>query len=944
MGDERHYTAISLATLGLQGGFTANAAKATGGTITREAAIQAIKSELIKQGTIFAINQVVELAEKRMIKNAESDFKDMVHRKLSHLFNRPDFVARLNNILSVDAHHGGVLYSAQLQRCTAQMLGFKYHALQTIFKGVLANQHPVMGAIVAGFNVAEAISRMANVCDDFCDDFENRVIEIERTLPTQAITVQDQPVLREALYHNIVGRITKYMLSQAQSGIVHPIVNLLTHEPIENAAAYVASRMQPPAATFSTSRSVTVIETVVTNPTLSLRAQRSNPESSAGLPRRYAPRNDARLSRDDNGVRDMTDRWLSQPGMKNKAPQVTRWIASANSETRKSMATFSTSSSVKVIDTVITNPQPANQRVIASAAKQSSLGRHPGASQRLESGIHKGWDNGSQVQAYGLSRGDDGVRHQEELKATRQHSKALTQYNPTPRQRDTLSLDLTPSYSVPSKEDWMQFLGSFDSVPKSSNFMDYVKQVGPIIEGVAHHFGKVIEHPYDTLVKPLLNFGADSGTLMLCNAYSALVWDDAKQSYAEMKRSLPQLCRNADVNMQIRGHLVETIARYIANASGPERFRIASQLGIEFAATRKITRFVASESGLVHWTPPQAPKFVRVYDAKSSRWTYVNDGPLQDVTPKALPYFGEPVVARNMHALAVNTKIPAFPGFRPPFGVAVAISATQMPSLYRADSRDPAEIFLIAAGFWARGDDMRLRRHLYPENGTFHPESGYVAASKSKEFTLDFAVNYERKYLYEISPPENSIDMKSALERGRGGYECEVAIPYNIPIENIKGAWRVIDHGYDAPTTGEYILNPYYAPVRILDDARGNARSAVRLSAPSTTVTQSTSLMAPKLHAASSDTKNAAPFRSAFTTSVTKSSAPKTAPKTSKALIQTPIREIIHIGQIHKPTFKVSSEVSHDIRNLQRLQVAQSGLQYLNLLINYAMSMTIRLF
>ena len=121
--------------------------------------------------------------------------------------------------------------------------------------------------------------------------------------------------------------------------------------------------------------------------------------------------------------------------------------------------------------------------------------------------------------------------------------------------------------------------------------------------------------------------------------------------------------------------------------------------------------------------------------------------------------------------------------------------------LYRGDTRIPDLIH--KEGFTSRGRNMDLFSHVYPKDGLYSLESGYVSTSLSKSYAQLVSRRYPSiepytYYVYEIAPQKNMVNVakelksmpaipKKAFEMMM--FEQEMAIPLKINHYDIKGVW-----------------------------------------------------------------------------------------------------------------------------------------------------------
>ena len=146
-----------------------------------------------------------------------------------------------------------------------------------------------------------------------------------------------------------------------------------------------------------------------------------------------------------------------------------------------------------------------------------------------------------------------------------------------------------------------------------------------------------------------------------------------------------------------------------------------------------------------------------------------------------------------------------------------------MSYLYRGDSRSPDQIF--EEGFIARGSNTDLFSHV---NLSDHAEreSAYIATSTSKKVASTFPGGLEmHSFVYEINAQEEVIvinedlssDMKTKMSPKASEHyraEKEIAVPYKIKPQDIKGAWPVeltkVNGKYRYVIQETFIINPSY--------------------------------------------------------------------------------------------------------------------------------------
>jgi hypothetical protein len=115
--------------------------------------------------------------------------------------------------------------------------------------------------------------------------------------------------------------------------------------------------------------------------------------------------------------------------------------------------------------------------------------------------------------------------------------------------------------------------------------------------------------------------------------------------------------------------------------------------------------------------------------------------------------------------------------------------------LFRADDRDPSEIF--ANGFQPKGDDLDINAHV-----NSNPEDdGFISTSKTEGAARQFAYdNYmDDGYIYKVRG--SRIDVNETFgDQSPFPYEEEMAVPGPIGPSDIEGAWSL--------SSGEWTPNP----------------------------------------------------------------------------------------------------------------------------------------
>lgn len=152
---------------------------------------------------------------------------------------------------------------------------------------------------------------------------------------------------------------------------------------------------------------------------------------------------------------------------------------------------------------------------------------------------------------------------------------------------------------------------------------------------------------------------------------------------------------------------------------------------------------------------------------------------------------------------------------------------------YRGDKRPPERIF--EEGFKARGDNSNLLEHVHGNAKGPIKDSAYISTSILEDAASRYPKDFMgRSYIYLLNPECSAVDVNKALvveiDAGRMLREdvsCyladhEMAIPYQIKKEHIKGAWiadsialhrdlESIDNLYAREINKEsFISNPHY--------------------------------------------------------------------------------------------------------------------------------------
>lgn len=152
---------------------------------------------------------------------------------------------------------------------------------------------------------------------------------------------------------------------------------------------------------------------------------------------------------------------------------------------------------------------------------------------------------------------------------------------------------------------------------------------------------------------------------------------------------------------------------------------------------------------------------------------------------------------------------------------------------YRGDKREPSNIF--NDGFKARGNNTSLIEHVHGNESGPIKDSAYISTSILEEAATRYPHDFiGRSYIYLINPQKNGVDVNQALvleiDAGRMLREDanfylidhEMAVPYQIKKEHIKGAWIAdslalshdldkIDNLYSREVRRDsFIANPHY--------------------------------------------------------------------------------------------------------------------------------------
>ncbi len=152
--------------------------------------------------------------------------------------------------------------------------------------------------------------------------------------------------------------------------------------------------------------------------------------------------------------------------------------------------------------------------------------------------------------------------------------------------------------------------------------------------------------------------------------------------------------------------------------------------------------------------------------------------------------------------------------------------------LFRGDTRHPSEIF--KQGFTAPGTSTCVYRHV---QGYASETSAYISTSTSKEVAARFPkfLGQDQAFIYEINTQRKAINIERKLQADLQSYqleefkyyiaEKEMAVPFKIKPNDIKGAWLVrleaekTNFGtpwestvYVRTTTDTYLSNPDYLP------------------------------------------------------------------------------------------------------------------------------------
>jgi len=123
--------------------------------------------------------------------------------------------------------------------------------------------------------------------------------------------------------------------------------------------------------------------------------------------------------------------------------------------------------------------------------------------------------------------------------------------------------------------------------------------------------------------------------------------------------------------------------------------------------------------------------------------------------------------------------------------------------VFRGDNRPPNEI--LKEGFVASGSNLDVIKHVNGVPESYQENSAYVATSSSREVATKFpwSPKSDEAFVYEIVRPNQSVDVTTFLEDAKqtGKINCEdadillkekeIAIPYKIESNQIKGVWKV---------------------------------------------------------------------------------------------------------------------------------------------------------
>ena len=161
------------------------------------------------------------------------------------------------------------------------------------------------------------------------------------------------------------------------------------------------------------------------------------------------------------------------------------------------------------------------------------------------------------------------------------------------------------------------------------------------------------------------------------------------------------------------------------------------------------------------------------------------------------------------------------------------VSKTDRTHWYRGDKREPSNIF--KEGFTARGNNQNLIEHIHGNEFGPIKDSAYISTSTLEEAAVRYPKDFiGRSYIYLINPEKSGMDVNQALvveiDAGRMLREDvnyylvdhEMAVPYKIKKEHIKGAWIAdslaltndldsIDSLYSREIHRDsFVSNPYY--------------------------------------------------------------------------------------------------------------------------------------
>ena len=153
-------------------------------------------------------------------------------------------------------------------------------------------------------------------------------------------------------------------------------------------------------------------------------------------------------------------------------------------------------------------------------------------------------------------------------------------------------------------------------------------------------------------------------------------------------------------------------------------------------------------------------------------------------------------------------------------------NAPETAFLYRGTGRSPTKVF--AQGFSARGDNLDLSNHIVGLSHTMD-QSAYISTSASKRIASTYPKFSRRNdhFLYEINYQPESVDIAREPKIHSNSLplisiEKEIAVPFKIEPQDIKGAWPIDRHhgfnmedilyNHEDGVKNTFIENPHYQP------------------------------------------------------------------------------------------------------------------------------------